>query len=110
MRQRWIPQHGSNHWQSLHVAKDDPDKVAEQQKKPIALQKEPQCREKEPSDDNQNEAREKDGASNYLAFAHEEANGVLRADHHDQPHYEGEIADAEEAAVEEEKNAEGVED
>ena len=73
MGQGWISQHWANHWQSLHVAKDDPDEVAEQQKKPIALQKETQCREQEPSDDNENKASEKDGAANDFAFAHEEA-------------------------------------
>ena len=97
-----IPEHWSNHRQSLHVAKDHSDEVTEEHKEAVALQKEAQCREKEPSDDYHEESGKEYDTSRDFALSHEEANCVLGSDYDDQAHDEGKVADTEESSIQKE--------
>ena len=107
--ERRIPQHGTDHWESLDVAKDDADKVTEEQEKPVALHEKANCREQKPANDDHDEAGKKHATASNLALAHEKTQCALGSNENNEAHDEGHVADAEEAAVEEEQDAECVE-
>ena len=100
---------GADDRERLGVAKEDAGEVTEEHEEPVHLEAEPKRREQEPADDDHDEPAEKDSAADDLAFAQEEAAEVLGAHEGDEAHNEGEVADAEKAAVKEKDDAEEVE-
>ena len=89
-----VPQDWADEWKGLHVAKDYSCEVAEEKEESVALHHKAECCEQKPSDDNHDEACEEDRAANDFTLSREEADRVLRADDHDQAHYEGQVANA----------------